>query len=426
MTDERIDALIRRLDLPADADSAFTESTFAMLLPIARRARQADRRPLGRWRGAFRLLGAQAFRPVTGTMRSMVYVAVVVALVVALLVTIVLIGALRPSDLSRNGVLIVSVGGELQALDVDANGGAARAILTDGSKLIGVSRSPDGRLVSFWTGSGGGTRLDVIGVDGANRRQLSSDLVIVRRGCVDAWSTDSRWLAADVEVAGVASILVVDVATGVGHLLGPPSDVPECPLWSPDGHWLAFAQVAADATRTLAIINADGTGYRRITGDLDGLEVSGPNSWSPDGTWIYFDAKQGNRGRIYRSNVVTGASEQLTGDSLAAFAPTLSPDVASVSFIARGAGQWYDLWAMQADGSGAHRVLDHATNNGWSSDGAHILSEWHAAAAGPNGALVVVGPEGGSPRVLLSFPRDCEHNIAHPCLDGFGWGQPTP
>ncbi len=65
MTDERIDALIRRLDVTTDPDPEFVRSTYASLRPRARAARVRDTSRIGRLARDLHLVVAGARRPST-------------------------------------------------------------------------------------------------------------------------------------------------------------------------------------------------------------------------------------------------------------------------------------------------------------------------------------------------------------------------
>ena len=56
MTDERIDALIRRLEVTSDPDPEFVRSTYLALRPRARAARVSDASWIGRLRRDLRLM----------------------------------------------------------------------------------------------------------------------------------------------------------------------------------------------------------------------------------------------------------------------------------------------------------------------------------------------------------------------------------
>jgi WD40-like Beta Propeller Repeat len=422
MTDERIDALIRRLDVPSDPDLGFVQSTYVALLPRARAARVGDASRIGRLVRDLRLLVTGAWPSTTRPVRIL---GLVVLLILATMVALAVVGALNRVQPIRNGPLIVSMRGELQAIDVVD--GSVRSILPPGESAKGVSRSPDGRLVAFWTIGGGQSHLWVIGVDGRDRRELASDLSLGWTNAVDVWSSDSRFLATEVIVHGDARIIVADVVTGAARVVTPPGLIAHSPLWSPDDRWIAFAEETT-VTRSLAVIRRDGSGKRTIGGDIVG--VAGPDTWSPDGTWIYFDASGTLGGKsdhgVYRANVAGGFSQLLVGSGIAvyaAYAPASSPDGTLIVFIVpRGDRQAFDLYIANSDGSGSHRLLESATHDGWSADGRYILTEW--TPADQPGGLAVITPDGSDFRVLLPF--DACARSGSGCTDGVGWGLPRP
>jgi Tol biopolymer transport system component len=164
------------------------------------------------------------------------------------------------------------------------------------------------------------------------------------------------------------------------------------------------------------MIRTDGSEKRTLSGDL--VNVGGPDTWSPDGAWIYF----GDSARIYRANVVGGFTQRLTGDDLDAFAPASSPDGTLIAFIVDRSHQYWDLYIANSDGSGSHRLLERATHDGWSADGRYILTEW--TPADQPGGLAVITPDGSDFRVLLPFVACVRQGSG--CTDGVGWGQPRP
>src|SRR6185369_14271570 len=107
-----------------------------------------------------------------------------------------------------------------------------RTILPPGDDARGISRSPDGRLVSFWTSDVGRSHLYVIGVDGQKRRELASDLRLGWTDATDTWSSDSHFLATEATIEGQARIVIVDVASGAARPITPPEVRAHAPLWS--------------------------------------------------------------------------------------------------------------------------------------------------------------------------------------------------
>jgi Tol biopolymer transport system component len=413
MTDERIDALIRRLDVTTDPDPEFVRSTYASLRPRARAARVRDTSRIGRLARDLRLVVAGARWP--STARPVGMVGLVVLLILATMLALAVVGARNQVQPILNGPLIVSIHGELQAIDVVD--GSVRTILPPGPNAKGVSRSPDGRLVSFWTSDGGRSHLYVVGVDGQHRRELAPDLSLGWSDAIDVWSSDSRFLATEVILGGHHRIMVADVDTGVGRVVTPTGLAAHSPLWSPDDRQLAFTK-EADGVRSLAVVQTDGSSLRTVSGDVVG--VAGPDTWSPDGTWIYFDSG----GAVYRADVAGGFSQRLTGDDVGAFAPASSPDGTLIAFIVDRSHQYWDLYIANSDGTGARRLLEHAENMGWSADGRYVLAKWNPV--GQPGGLAVVTPDGSEFRVVVPFDAECPPGASQTCFDGVGWGQARP
>jgi Tol biopolymer transport system component len=423
MTDERIDALVRRLDVASTPDPAFVASTSAILRPLAREARVQDSSPLGRFRRDLRGAFAPTVRP--STSRSIAALLLVgLALLVALAAAILVLGANHPPSPIENGPLVVAVGGQVRAVDVAA--GTSRVIARVGEGGVHVSRSPDGRLVAFWRPGSASDQLMAIGIEGQGIHTLAEQQSVKWAGCVDTWSPDSRYLASEVIVGGISRIMVADTVTGDGRLVTPEGVVAHCPLWSPEGKRIAFTLDTKPDSRTLAVLGVDGSGMRVISGDLGGFQVDKPDTWSPDGAWIYFGAVRSaagqTSGRVYRSDVASGVSLQLSSDAAFASAPASSPDGTQVAFTVAEASGSIDLYVANSDGSQPRLLLARAVNDGWSADGRYVLTRW--TPEGQPGGLVVISPDGTGLRVVGFVDPGCpaDGNVA--C--DFGWGQPRP
>jgi Tol biopolymer transport system component len=343
-------------------------------------------------------------------------------LLLLLLIVMLIAGALGFASLVRrgmaNGDVIVASGTELLAIDPQT--GAPHSLLTAGGEIFGVARSGDGRLISFWTRTPQGTTLEVSDAAGGNRRRIAENVtpMPLGHGQIDVWSPDRRSLAAGVLSGGQQRILLVDIASGEGMIVGPVGAAN--PLWSPDGQLLAFT-LARVSDSVLAVMNRDGSGLREVSGDLIGFNV-GANNWSPDGVWIYFGAERNsfNESHIYRAHVEERYSEQLTFELITA-APALSPDGTQVAYSEweRGAGT-QNLNVMDADGGNQRRLLDSALNYGWSNDSQFVLAEWRPV--GADFELLILRPDGTESRTLMTFEGGCPAA----CAPSVGWGQPRP
>jgi len=158
------------------------------------------------------------------------------------------------------------------------------------------------------------------------------------------------------------------------------------PHWSPDGRLIAFACLR-EGKWDLCIVNADGSGERRLTDDE---ECERYIAWSPDGQRIAFVKAAGNlkldpnctvteagTGDVYVVDINRGDSARLTN----------TPGVDEYSLSWEPGGQRllfsaYDyeaeisaIYLVNADGSGLERLVDcqEASYGQWSPDGQRIL-----------------------------------------------------
>ena len=409
MADERIDALLRRLEVAPGPDPSFVAATKADLLPLARSARARDATRLGRfWRDLGRMTRSVSRQAAP---RQLALVALIGLLLLATIAWIAVVASRTNPGPLGNGVVVISVAGQLATIDV--SNGTSAPIGPRGDRDVHVSRSPEGQFLAYWQSDPDGDRLYRARIDGTGAFRLAGDRRVAMDECIDAWSPDSRSLAAEVTLAGVSRILLVDVRTGASRFLTPENVVARCPIWSPDGAWVAFQDATADRS-DIEVIRADGSGMRSLTGNLIGFQADGPDTWSPEG-WIYFGAE----GSAWRANVRAGTSARVSDERLLVAAPTSSPDGSLLSYIVSTDTGW-DLYVANADGSGAHLILKDARNNGWSADGRFILSRWMPPDQA--GGLVLVTPE-GQMRLVAAAAASCpDPNVG--C--DLSWGQAKP
>jgi Tol biopolymer transport system component len=148
------------------------------------------------------------------------------------------------------------------------------------------------------------------------------------------------------------------------------------PTWSPDGSRIAFRS-QRDGNDEIYVANADGTGQRNITNDEN---VDWGPDWSPDGRWIAFNSGRVDPAELRgfltdpRGKVVL----RIGGDFFVEY-PAWSPDGTKIAFMHQTfnePGGNYDIYVMNADGSGTTELTDSPADDGWpawSPDGTRIV-----------------------------------------------------
>ncbi len=123
---------------------------------------------------------------------------------------------------------------------------------------------------------------------------------------------------------------------------------------SPDGTRFLFA------SRTVNVVNLDGSGLTRITSQPAGNGGDESASWSSDGSKIVFSSSRDTNStpELYTINVDGTGLRRLTNDNFFDQYPVWSPDGSRIAFVKNS-----QVFVMNADGSDA-RQLSNSTDNG--------------------------------------------------------------
>ena len=152
------------------------------------------------------------------------------------------------------------------------------------------------------------------------------------------------------------------------------------PAFSPDGTRIVYrdSRRGVNQDDEIYLMNADGSGQTNLTDNP--ANDWGP-SWSPDGTRIIFNSLRDNP-RMQSGYVMNpdGSDPQRVGDLWVEY-PAWSPDGTKIAFesLEPGASGYdpdYNIYVMNADGSGVTRLTDTAGQDvapAWSPDGSRIL-----------------------------------------------------
>jgi TolB protein len=165
----------------------------------------------------------------------------------------------------------------------------------------------------------------------------------------------------------------------------------------PTGKIIYTCQIQGDE---ICIINADGSGWRRLTNTAFGNFNA---SLSPDGQQAVYVVNDGNSTEIHELDVSSGNTKQLTDLKESLGSPEISPYDNYIIFHYRPDSKSnLQLWVMNRDGSNPHEfysMTGRDVHDGtWSPpDGTQIL---FALGKGENNNLYVIDVNGGEPRLL--------------------------
>jgi Tol biopolymer transport system component len=217
--------------------------------------------------------------------------------------------------------------------------------------------SPNGEWIAF-DGASPGKRplsdfdVQIVRVDGLDRRTLAGTPEYE----LDAqWSPDGKRLSyssyrhtGESDEWLAARIWTVTAKGGNPVPLGLGSNA----RWSPDGKRLAFSAPTKESDGDLFVMNADGTGRRRLAATPALEQTAG---WSPDGSKILFTQLNTSGADVMVMDMDGGDVRTLTAAPGFDFAAAWSPDGRTILYTTgrNAAGQ---LWLMNADGSDA-RVI---------------------------------------------------------------------
>ena len=151
-----------------------------------------------------------------------------------------------------------------------------------------------------------------------------------------------------------------------------PDSVPSS-ISEPTGKIAFVCQIfKVQASNQICIINADGSGFQRLT--TDGTRQHYYPSMSPDGQSVIYAAfREPNIYEIYEMNIASGNVTQLTDRLGNLNGPEISPDGSLIAFKLSTATA-NQIWLMNRDGTNPHSIPNAlGWDPTWSPDGMSIL-----------------------------------------------------
>ena len=231
----------------------------------------------------------------------------------------------------------------------------------------------------------GESRQDIYAMnpDGSNVRRITTDTAPDLEPDFAPGNRKIVWTRGD----GLAARLYTANPDGTKQTPLTPLGVPASGArFSPDGTRIAFVGVVTDSTNPTSpatyseifVINADGTGLKRLTYDRDDTEDSRP-TWSPDGTKLAFASTRGGAAdaSIYEMTADGLDLHLLRSCAAACDYPAYSPDGTRIAFANYADGtitvRTIASGAETAVGPGFEGLPEHSDQPAWTKDGAQVL-----------------------------------------------------
>jgi TolB protein len=161
--------------------------------------------------------------------------------------------------------------------------------------------------------------------------------------------------------------------------------------WSRDGRRLAFVAFGTRGKRDLFVMNADGSGLRRIT--RTAAEEHQP-SWSPDGKRIAFVREGKRRTDIYVIKSHRAGKRRLTASLRCKRSPAWSPNGRQIAF-AGCEGYPSRLYLIRPDGTRVRPLPFRGDDPDWLPEGRRLAYRW-------GGELRVAALDGSGERTLAA------------------------
>jgi dipeptidyl aminopeptidase/acylaminoacyl peptidase len=114
---------------------------------------------------------------------------------------------------------------------------------------------------------------------------------------------------------------------------------------APDGQRIAFS-VQREGRTQLYVMNADGTGTRRVA---EGLDLRGAPAWSPDGRWLAVATDRDGEPRLFKIPLDGGTPLLLVNEY--STDPTWSPSGQFLLYSGADVGTNFSVKAVSADGT---------------------------------------------------------------------------
>jgi WD40 repeat protein len=275
---------------------------------------------------------------------------------VQLLCTVLALGLVSSAGATppgSNGRIVFSASrnGNSELYSVNSDGSAERRLTWTSATEQEPAWSPDGTSIAYTSmDSGSRSGIWVMNADGSEQTQLTPPPGMEPAQDIQPqWSPDGTQIAFASTRVGTWNVWVIN-ADGSG-LRRVTDFLSNDPAWSPDGRHLAYVGLNA-----IGVVDTDGGNAHAITGPGG---WAGAPSWSPDGNRLAFNRNddRGYPGELYLVNADGTNETRLTSGGFNNAVPSWSPDGAQIAFqrTLHAPGAWH-VWTIAADGSNARQI----------------------------------------------------------------------
>ncbi|MET0621146.1 MAG: nuclear transport factor 2 family protein [Thermoanaerobaculia bacterium] len=196
-----------------------------------------------------------------------------------------------------------------------------------------------------------------------------------------SFNSSGTQIAFSSDCEGPWGIYVVQADGTLPRRVTPPGMEARMPNWSPDGARLLF-QSDKEGNGDIYTVDVDGSGLTRMT-DHPKAESSG--AFSPDGTRILFASDRGGMNELFLIPAAGGEAVQVTRNKGAGFRSVWAPDSSHILFRAseppnEAAGTPGEFHRVRPDGADAGKVAGgprREFNQAYSPDGKKIAFDAH-------------------------------------------------
>ncbi|HYC88752.1 MAG TPA: protein kinase [Thermoanaerobaculia bacterium] len=255
---------------------------------------------------------------------------------------------------------------------VDASTGARKLLLHTDS--VQPNWSPNGHRIAYWAIEGESAQRDLYTIDPNAEKPAETVVRVTNDLAVDwnpVWSPDGQYLYYGSDRAGAMNLWRVRMDEKSGKPRGEPQPVTTPALFgghyspSRDGSRMLYASFDQEETlRTVAFDPVTGTVAGNPRPVLAGSFLIFSSQVSPDGRFVAV-TNRGVQEDVFVIEVATGEIRQLTNDPARDRGAVWSPDGQQLYFYSQRDENRYEIWSINADGSGLKRVTHTKGRSVW-------------------------------------------------------------